>query len=129
MAQTSMTPKRNTAKLAFALLLAFPMFSLLQHFFAGGGAETGASALPAGALLVDVRTPSEFAEGSAPGAINVPLDALPARLEELRGERPIVVFCRSGQRSARAEALLSRAGFTQVVNGGTWQSVARALGR
>lgn len=65
-----------------------------------------------GALLVDVRTPQEFAAGHVPGAINVPLQELGERLHELGDQsRPIVVYCRSGARSATAKAILSRAGY------------------
>ena len=52
------------------------------------------------ALLVDVRTPEEYAEGHIPGSVNIPLAALPARMDEL-GEldRPLFVHCLSGGRS------------------------------
>ncbi len=68
------------------------------------------------ALVLDVRTAGEFAAGHVPGARHLPLDRLPERLEELAPwrERPVVVFCRSGQRAARAAALLQRAGFRRV---------------
>ncbi len=65
-----------------------------------------------GALLLDVRTPSEFHEGHVPRAMNVPLQELSARLNELGPRsRPVVVYCRSGNRSEQASAILRGAGF------------------
>ncbi|QSQ11234.1 rhodanese-like domain-containing protein [Myxococcus landrumensis] len=70
-----------------------------------------------GALLLDVRTPEEFAEGHLPGALNIPVDLLSERLGELGSpETPVVVYCRSGKRSTRAETLLKERGFQQVLN-------------
>ena len=65
---------------------------------------------PAGFLL-DVRTPEEFAAGSIPGAVNVPLDGLRAHLPELPASRPIAVTCAVGQRGYLATRLLRHAGF------------------
>ncbi|MBL8951739.1 MAG: rhodanese-like domain-containing protein [Myxococcaceae bacterium] len=69
-----------------------------------------------GALLLDVRTPEEFAAGHVDGAKNVPVQVLDAELARLPAKKnqPIVVYCRSGGRSARAAAMLGAAGFTQV---------------
>ncbi len=65
-----------------------------------------------GALLLDVRTPTEFREGHVPRALNVPVQELGARLRELGPTtRPIVVYCRSGGRSAQATTLLRQAGY------------------
>lgn len=69
-----------------------------------------------GAILLDVRSPGEFAEGHLPGALNVPVQELEATLGSLSADRnrPIVVYCRSGVRSARARAQLLKAGYTKV---------------
>lgn len=68
-----------------------------------------------GAQLLDVRTPAEFSAGHAPGAKNVPVDELAARLPELAyGSRQVVVYCRSGARSARAAQMLRAAGYEVV---------------
>lgn len=65
-----------------------------------------------GALLLDVRTPSEFSEQHVPHALNVPVQELPHRIHELGPTtRPIVVYCRSGGRSAQASAMLRQAGY------------------
>jgi rhodanese-related sulfurtransferase len=65
-----------------------------------------------GAMLLDVRTREEYASGHVEGARNIPVQELPARLSEV-GEthRPVVVYCRSGARSAMAAQILGRAGY------------------
>lgn len=69
-----------------------------------------------GALLVDVRFPDEFAEGHVEGAINIPAPDLRTRHPELPADRPLVVMCRTGQRSSLACSLLKRDGFDCVNN-------------
>jgi rhodanese-related sulfurtransferase len=65
----------------------------------------------AGALLIDVRSESEFASGHVPGATNVPLGSLSADASTLAGKgKPIVVYCASGIRSAGAKRILRGAG-------------------
>ena len=71
-----------------------------------------------GAVIVDVRTPEEFAARSYPKAKNIPLDALASRLSELPNNKPIVLYCASGARAAQAAAILARSGFKDVVNAG-----------
>ncbi len=72
--------------------------------------STASELVANGALLVDVRTPAEYAEGHVSGAVNIPLDELPDRLDELPTTGPIVVYCRSGNRSAQATSILCDAG-------------------
>lgn len=80
-----------------------------------------------GAFLVDVRSPMEFDEGTAKGAINIPLEDLEDRLADFEGKKNIVLFCRSGGRSAYAESVLNRNGINDTVNGGVWQYVDRIV--
>jgi phage shock protein E len=67
-------------------------------------------------FVLDVRTPGEYAAGHLPGAVNIPHDQLAARLGELSGarERDIVVYCRTGRRSAEALGVLDKAGFKRL---------------
>jgi phage shock protein E len=81
-------------------------------------AELVRQRIDAGARIVDVRTPREFQGGAYPGAVNIPLQVLGARLRELPKNRPVVVYCASGMRSASAARLLRRAGYDDVVNAG-----------
>src|SRR5512141_3187030 len=66
--------------------------------------------------LLDVREPHELQISSLPGAVNIPLGTLAARLSELDSAQDMVVFCKSGTRSARALELLASAGCKKVKN-------------
>ena len=70
------------------------------------------------ALILDVREDKEFAAGHIPRAKHIPLGKLATRIQELdkHKAKPILVTCRSGQRSARACGILKKAGFTTVYN-------------
>lgn len=69
--------------------------------------------------VVDVRETGEFESGHYEGAINIPLGIIPLRLDEFKAmQGPIVVYCRSGNRSGMAMNLLKQAGLTEVFNGG-----------
>lgn len=81
------------------------------------------------ATLVDVRTELEFREGSADGAVNIPLDQIINRLDEFEDEKHIVVFCRSGNRSGQAQEILKNNGVSNVTNGGTWEDVKKIQAR
>jgi adenylyltransferase/sulfurtransferase len=74
--------------------------------------------LDAGEVLtvLDVREPWEYAIASLPGSINIPLDELPRRLQELDAHATTIVMCKSGGRSRRAAQFLAGAGFDQAVN-------------
>jgi phage shock protein E len=82
--------------------------------------------IKAGAKIVDVRTPGEFAEEAYPGAVNIPLGILQAKLDELGPkDRPIVLYCASGARSAQAARVLREAGFANAVNAGGLDDMPR----
>lgn len=69
-----------------------------------------------GALVIDVRTDAEVARGMIGGAQHLPLHMLPVRESELPKDKPIIIYCQSGGRSAQACAFLSSKGFTDVYN-------------
>ena len=71
-------------------------------------------------LLLDVRTPEEFAQGHLPGAVLIPHDQLAARLDEISRDRWVLVYCRSGKRADAAEAVLADAGFEVRQIEGSW---------
>lgn len=84
-----------------------------------GGVVTGAQAQAlqqGGALVLDVRTPAEFAAGHVPGAVNVPFDELDRRAAELPADRDaaLVIYCRTGRRSGIAADTLRRLGYSRV---------------
>jgi molybdopterin-guanine dinucleotide biosynthesis protein A/rhodanese-related sulfurtransferase len=76
-----------------------------------------------GAYVLDVRQPDEYEAGHVPGAVLVPLDQLPARQSEVPKDRPLLVICAGGGRSARAAQALNAVGYdaTNVAGGtGAW---------
>lgn len=92
---------------------------LLKRFIIGKAASgMVAERIKAGAKIVDVRSPEEFQGGAYPGAVNIPLQLLQARLREIPRDRPVVLYCASGARSAMAARLLKQAGYADVVNAG-----------
>jgi rhodanese-related sulfurtransferase len=87
----------------------------LAHWTSVAGATADNSA-----VLLDVRNPDEVAAEPAPGAVNIPLPELRARLAELPRDREILVTCRSGQRSYNATRILLQNGFrAKNISGGT----------
>jgi phage shock protein E len=78
-------------------------------------------------LLLDVRTAQEYAEGHIPGAVLLPYDELAAKLKEPDKGRPIVVYCRSGRRSAIAKEALEGLGYTNVSDFGGYPNWTRGL--
>ena len=75
--------------------------------------------IQAGAAVIDVRSPDEFADGAYPGARNIPVNALLSRLADVGPKAsPVVVYCASGGRSAVAQQILKANGFSDVTNAG-----------
>lgn len=71
-------------------------------------------------LVLDVRTPEEYAAGHVPGAVLIPHDQLADRLSELDRDRWVLVYCRSGRRADAAQSVLERAGFEVRQIEGSW---------
>jgi rhodanese-related sulfurtransferase len=97
-------------------------------------AEVGVEELaarPAGAFLLDVREPEEYAHGHAPGAISIPQADLATRLAEVPRDRPVFVICQGGVRSLRAAQFLKQVGIADVVSvrGGTeaWRQAGKPV--
>ena len=80
--------------------------------------------------LIDVRSPEEFASGRVPGAINIPLEDIPTKGNELSQYDTVYLICRSGGRSGRAVMFLSMDGIHAVnIEGGmlAWQNAGLAI--
>ena len=79
------------------------------------------------ASVIDVRTHGEFEMEHYPNSINIPLDQVLQRLEELKQlPKPIVAYCKSVNRSAMAVSILQQHGVTEVMNGGGLQDLQQA---
>jgi rhodanese-related sulfurtransferase len=82
--------------------------------------EEAAAMLDRGGLVLDVRNPDEWAAGHCEASRLMPMDQVPARLDELPRDRPILVVCAAGVRSRHVAAFLRAQGF-DAHNLGTWQ--------
>ncbi len=77
--------------------------------------EAARKLVAAGVKVVDVRTPAEFQTGHVPGALNIPFDEMAQRHSEIGSpSTPVLIYCKSGRRSALAIATLREKGFTQI---------------
>ncbi|GEM_PF-571946 len=88
------------------------------------------SAIEHEALIVDVRTPEEFANGHYPGAINIPHETILEVLNQLgvTADTSVILYCRSGNRSGQAEQVLQEKGFTEARNAGGLETLLSATG-
>jgi rhodanese-related sulfurtransferase len=69
--------------------------------------------------ILDVRSPMEYQSGHINGAINIPVDEMAYRMDELKAlTPPFILYCRSGARSSMAAHYMTQAGFTEVYNAG-----------
>lgn len=104
------------SKIILGVLAILVIAVLYLRFSAVRISGSDARALVAdGARLVDVRSEGEYAGGSIEGSINIPVQELAGRMDELGDKNAeIVVYCQSGSRSAMAKRLLESNGFTKV---------------
>lgn len=101
----------------FAVLVGLAIAFLLFRRRGNISGDEARRLIESGSLLVDVRSPAEFAGGHIEGAINVPLQTLGANMGKLGDkERPVVVYCASGVRSSGAASIMKRAGYADVRN-------------
>ncbi len=79
------------------------------------------------AIILDVRTQGEFAQGGIPGSKNIPLQTLNSKINEIKKlNRPVIACCASGMRSASAASVLNKHGI-ETINGGGWSSLRNKL--
>lgn len=104
------------------------MFSFIKNLFSNENKNEAIRELHRqGAIILDVRTGSEFATGHIPGAKNIPVQVLNGRIAELKKTgKPVITCCASGMRSGSATALLKSSGI-QSINGGSWGSLYKIL--
>jgi rhodanese-related sulfurtransferase len=80
-----------------------------------------------GAVVLDVRTNSEWNDGHSDGAKHIVLNTIPDHIDEIKAwNKPIIAVCKSGGRSQSATNFLSQQGL-DVINGGPWQNVDQYL--
>ena len=93
--------------------------------------EAAAACLERGALLIDVRSPAEYATGHLPQAINMPLPQIESLIGATATDKNhvLLLHCQSGSRSAEAKDKLNALGYTRVYNLGSYDRAARILNR
>jgi rhodanese-related sulfurtransferase len=83
--------------------------------------------LEKGALIVDVRSPAEYQNGHIKGSVNIPVDQIKSKVEQLKAKnQPVITCCRSGARSGMAKSILKASGI-EVYNGGPWNTLHQKL--
>ena len=108
------------------VLVALVGLYLLRRSASGDAAASFLNREP-GALVVDVRTPAEFAGGHVAGARNVDVSGdFRAAMDSVDRDRPVYLYCRTGNRSGQAARTLGEMGFRRVVNAGGFQNLAAA---
>jgi rhodanese-related sulfurtransferase len=101
------------------------MFSFIKNLF--GPATDYNALLEKGAVIIDVRTAGEYANGHIKGSKNIPLDIINGRVAELKkASKPVITVCRSGARSGMAKGILASGGI-EVYNGGPWNSLMQKI--
>ncbi len=103
-------------KKLLGLILSSAMVVMSASAIASERADIAWQHIESGALLVDVRTPQEFAQGHLDNAINIQLDTVETGFSHIEKDRDIVVYCRSGNRSGIAMQSLVKQGFINIHN-------------
>lgn len=104
------------------------MINALKKLFGFGPGVNYAELVKNGATILDVRSKGEFAGGHIKGSVNISVDILRNNLSKLKDKnKPIITCCASGMRSASAKSILLSNGYTQVYNGGGWNSLQNKL--
>lgn len=83
--------------------------------------------IAAGAIILDVRTESEFRTGHIKGSINISLGTIRERYVELDKSKTYITVCSHGLRSVKVESLLKERGFKHVYNGGAWSDLEETV--
>ena len=102
------------------------MISLFKNLFNKEQVDVAAK-LAEGAIIVDVRTPGEFAQGHAKGSINIPLNEIQNHVNDLKNKNKVIITCcRSGGRAGSATKFLRNAGI-ETYNAGSWNAVQAVI--
>jgi phage shock protein E len=101
----------------------FFMLSFFQNLFKPAPKPDFAALIAAGAQIIDVRTKGEFQGGHLKRSQNIPLQSLQTQLGKVKKDKPVIVCCASGMRSASAARLLKSNGFSEVYNAGGWTAL------
>jgi rhodanese-related sulfurtransferase len=107
------------------VLIAFTAFIVYKKYTQYKVLKLIPSLLEQGGQIVDVRSVAEFVSAHKNGSINIPLDSLKNRMNELDKTKAIILCCDSGSRSGMAKRILIAKGFENVHNAGGWRSLTK----
>lgn len=104
------------------------MINTIKQLLGFGPKADYAELVKQGAIILDVRSKSEYAGGHIKGSINISVDTLANNLGKLKDKnKPIITCCASGMRSASAKGILKSNGYAEVHNGGGWNSLQNKI--
>jgi len=103
------------------------MIQAIKNLFGFGPKNDYKVLLQNGAQIIDVRTKGEFQGGHLKNSVNIPLDTLEKNISKLNKSIPFIICCASGMRSALAKSILRSNGFSEVHNGGGWESLQNKI--
>lgn len=103
------------------------MINIIKNLFGFGSKANYAQLVEQGAVIIDVRTKAEYQQGHIKGSQNIPLNNLSNHYSKLKKDKPIIICCASGMRSAQAKNILKSNGYTEVYNGGGWNSLQNKI--
>jgi len=112
---------RRPMQFIYAFLVILTVWLINPVLAGSGDPEAAKQAWPMieqGALLIDVRTSREFAQGHIDGALNIPYQEIDKLMSAIGTDktRPVVVYCRSGNRSGKSKVVLETKGYTNIFN-------------
>jgi phage shock protein E len=101
------------------------ILKFIQNLF--GPAPDFKTLVENGALIVDVRSTAEYQSGNIKGSVNMPVDQIKSKIEQLKAKNtPVITCCKSGARSGMAKSILKAHGI-EVYNGGSWNVLQQKL--
>lgn len=104
------------------------MLNSIKKLFGLGPKTDFQQLVQQGAVIIDVRTKSEYNSGHIKGSKNIPLNNLGQNLKKIgKKDLPVITCCASGMRSASAKNILQSAGFVEVHNGGGWRNLQNRI--
>lgn len=107
-----------------SLLLLYLTYKTYNHCMLADGLATK---IRDGAIILDVRTATEYEMGHIPGSVNISLGSIRERYTELDPGKTYITTCSHGLRSVKVEQILKERGFRQVYNGGAWSDLEQQI--
>ncbi|MBC7450959.1 MAG: rhodanese-like domain-containing protein [Cytophagales bacterium] len=103
------------------------MISFIKKILGIGTSTDFSELIKNGAVIIDVRTKNEYQKGHIKDSINIPLDILQNNLFKFKKDSVVITCCASGMRSGAAKIIFISNGYTQVYNGGGWNSLENKI--